>query len=213
MKKVYFLISVIICFLLVGCNNSVELSSSNTTDTATNNSSQPDVTATANELSILSDTPDFQTMVKSIYVCHYSMGSINHEYEIDFSHNKFYEFYSEDNSDNSDRNKSKKNNGYQEVTDLEAESVDVFFQQAMFYGFFDWEDEYVNESVVDDNDWVIEIKYNDGKKREITGSNAYPDTWDDMIPVFIDLTGVNVLEINAKDYSEELGEKYSPVFW
>ena len=88
MKKVYFLISVIICFLLVGCNNSVELSSSNTTDTATNNSSQPDVTATANELSILSDTPDFQTMVKSIYVCHYSMGSINHEYEIDFSQDR-----------------------------------------------------------------------------------------------------------------------------
>ena len=40
-----------------------------------------------------------------------------------------------------------------------------------------WKNNYVKDYILDGDDWTITVKFCDGSKRKITGSNHYPTKW------------------------------------
>jgi hypothetical protein len=91
------------------------------------------------------------------------------------------------------RDAAAENEGFTFVSNLSDEKIKVFFEQASTYGFTSWEDEYVEPMLADGHQWRVIITYANDSTKTISGSNKYPDTYNNMREAFKDLTGETVL--------------------
>ncbi|MBN1891748.1 MAG: hypothetical protein JW780_03135 [Clostridiales bacterium] len=76
---------------------------------------------------------------------------------------------------------------------LSDDNIEAFLEQCGRIGFLEWRDKYIEPDICDGHQWGITILFKDGSTKEIVGSNAYPDTWNDMAEAFWELTGENIL--------------------
>ena len=72
---------------------------------------------------------------------------------------------------------------------LEDDAIDSFFRESARFGFTLWKQSYTDKSVLDGSHWYIKICFSDGTTREMSGTNKFPDTWNDMMGAFNKLTG------------------------
>ena len=56
-----------------------------------------------------------------------------------------------------------------------------------------WEDDYFNPDILDGESWELKYYTTDGKIKKITGSNAYPDNYDELINLIFD-DGIGICE-------------------
>ena len=146
-------------------------------------------------LSACTGVPTRKSDLNSIYVYHSGFGWRMTEYKIDFKENRLYEFGAGDYG--IERNEKAKNQGYQKVTKLSESKLDEFVRKADGVGFFKWKELYDNDHILDGHQWGIEIVYADGRKKEISGSNKYPSSWNEMYDEFEKLTGKNILVMKS----------------
>ncbi len=79
---------------------------------------------------------------------------------------------------------------YTEFTDKNAK---YFVKKANLYGFFNWEESYINNGVFD-GEWVeISIKFKDGSVHETYCYADFPPNYDKMADVFYEAFGYNIL--------------------
>ena len=79
---------------------------------------------------------------------------------------------------------------YIKFTDKDAE---YFVKKANLYGFFNWEESYINNGVYDGK-WVeISIKFKDGSVHETYCYADFPSNYDKMADVFYETFGYNIL--------------------
>lgn len=132
--------------------------------------------------------------ISSIYVYHCSSSSVPfEEYKIDLHNKEFTILIREGFTDRTDEVKSDS----PVIKVLSDNAMEEFIDAAMENGFCDWENEYDNLNIDDGHQWGITLDFSDGTKKEMTGSNAYPDTWNEMLTAFVNLTGENVLFTEA----------------
>ena len=134
-----------------------------------------------------------QKPVDAIYVYHEGFGQRFPEYKIDLKNKEFWEFTSDVGANYIARDPSSKNEGFTLICNLEDDNIETFIQDSSRYGFTTWNESYTNDSVVDGHQWGITILFSDSTKKEITGSNKYPKTWNDMYDAFENLTGEDIL--------------------
>ena len=48
----------------------------------------------------------------------------------------------------------------------------------------DWQDEYSDNDILDGTQWSLKISFDNGKNKEIFGSNKYPDNFEAMKKLF-----------------------------
>jgi len=80
---------------------------------------------------------------------------------------------------------------------LGVSEIEAFRVAAQQHGFAGWEESYVDENIADGHQWSIEIEWADYTQKRITGSNAYPATWEAMAWALESLTGIDVLNANV----------------
>ncbi len=86
--------------------------------------------------------------------------------------------------------------------EMSSAESDDFLKALNEIGVLKWKRNYMNMHVLDGTQWELEISYNQGKKKKISGSNAYPGIEkDDMM-----YTEEFVSFLKAMD--ELLGVKY-----
>lgn len=134
--------------------------------------------------------------VKSIYVYHSGFGIRCTEYKIDLKDKKLYEF-KKDNYRAPNRNVKSKNEGYQVIKKLSKKKVNKFIAGAQKLGLLEWNSKYENIRILDGHQWDIVISFDDGHKKEVTGSNSYPSSWDNMRTEFKSLTGEDILLLKS----------------
>jgi hypothetical protein len=78
---------------------------------------------------------------------------------------------------------------FQFISDIDDNAIGKFFSQIAEHGFSDWKERYVDNSILDGSEWYIKIVYTDGKVKEMTGMNKYPETWKNVVADFQNLTG------------------------
>lgn len=130
-----------------------------------------------------------QTSIDNIYIYHSMEGSKFEEYKIDFKNKEFTILVR--NGFINMVNEVKRDSPI--VKPLDMDSIDDFLSTAQESGFENWEKSYNNYNVDDGHQWGITISFSDGTEKEIKGSNAYPETWNEMYVAFETLTGENIL--------------------
>ncbi|MDR1674633.1 MAG: sigma-70 family RNA polymerase sigma factor [Oscillospiraceae bacterium] len=132
--------------------------------------------------------------IANIYVCHMAMQLIYLEYLVDLENGRHWRFSPSDRTPyNPDavRDKNAANGGYDLVCDLTEDKIAAFCAEADSFGFTSWNASYIDPSIADGHSWDVTITFLDGSVKNISGSNKYPDTWEDMGGAFWRLTGVN----------------------
>lgn len=137
------------------------------------------------------DEGNYQKNMKYIYVWHSECGWKFLEYKIDIQNGELWKYKSE--KSGKERDSSKENEGYSFVCELKDEEIQAFKRESARHGFTFWKEEYVDESILDGHQWGIEVEFVDRTKMKVKGSNAYPETWDDLKKDFKGLTGEDVL--------------------
>ena len=137
------------------------------------------------------NTP-LQYEIKNIFAGSYAMQFVVGEYKIDFENKKFWK-YPDSGWTFDRRDAAAENEGFTFVSNLSDEKIKVFFEQASTYGFTSWDDEYVEPMLADGHQWRVIITYANDSTKTISGSNKYPDTYNNMREAFKDLTGETVL--------------------
>lgn len=89
---------------------------------------------------------------------------------IDFKTNTFTSVYSDSDSEDNEET----------IGHFSDKAKENFVRLANKYGFFSWEESYVNLNVHDGGYTEFLIVYNDGSQKEIWCDNAYPDTYESM---------------------------------
>ena len=130
-----------------------------------------------------------QKPIDIVYVYHEGFGQRFPEYKIDLKNKKFWEFTSEGYENYTARDSSSENEGFTFVCNLEDDKIETFIQDSSKYGFTNWNESYKDYSIVDGHQWGITIMFSDSTKKEIMGSNEYPETWNDLNDAFETLTG------------------------
>lgn len=123
---------------------------------------------------------NYQKEISQIQVYHSGFGVRTVEYWINLENGRLFEVFS----------------GECEplfIKDLGNDEIQVFLRESARFGLTQWEERYVDPGICDGHQWGITIYFADGEKMESRGSNAYPETWDDMNAAFNELTGENVL--------------------
>ena len=49
-----------------------------------------------------------------------------------------------------------------------------------------WEDDYFNPDILDGESWELKYYTNDGKVKKVTGSNSYPENYNELIDLIFD---------------------------
>ncbi len=135
----------------------------------------------------------YQKPIDLIYVYHEAFGQRFPEYKIDLKNKQFWEFTSNGYENFVARDSSAKNEGFTFVYDLSEDKIETFILESSRYGFTNWKGTYKNNNILDGHQWGITIMFSDSTKKEISGSNQYPKTWNKMYDVFENLTSKNVL--------------------
>lgn len=140
---------------------------------------------------------NYQKEIANIYIRHSSFGTEDTEYKIDIENKEFWQFVGDDMSYEFWRDESDENEGFTFVSQIDEDKIAVFERESARHGFTDWNQSYDNDNVMDGHQWSIVINYADGTTQNVSGSNAYPDTWDDLREDFQDLTGEDVLDVSS----------------
>ena len=110
-------------------------------------------------------------------------------YKIDLKNNDFY-YIGEDAADSKDIWGSEQGDvDFRLICDLDNDKVDMFFRETARHGFTNWDERYEDLTILDGSEWYIKIVFADGTIKEISGQNAYPETWKYVIANFVNLTG------------------------
>ena len=88
---------------------------------------------------------------------------------------------------------SAKDAEYTLVSILGDDEIAKFRKSAKKYSFAKWEEHYANPSIADGGGWQIMIVFSNGDTLNTSGSNAFPDTWDNMKEAFKVLLGQDIL--------------------
>lgn len=80
---------------------------------------------------------------------------------------------------------------------LDPEALHEFADACSEYKLLGWGPKYINFCAMDGHQWTVSIVSADGETEYISGSNAYPDTWEEMGYAFYELTGENCLRLNG----------------
>lgn len=112
---------------------------------------------------------------------------------IDIKNKQFWEFTSSYEENFTERNPSLKNEGFTFVRSLDEDNIEAFILDSSRYGFTDWKGVYKDDHIFDGHQWGITIIFSDATRKEVNGSNKYPETWNEMYDVFINLTGQDIL--------------------
>ena len=135
-----------------------------------------------------------QKNISRLYIYHCSESSVPfEEYEIDFFQREFTILVR--GGFIGMTNEVTKDNPV--IKSLSEEDINEFLSHAEEKGVTNWKKEYNNIAVEDGHQWGIVIAFTDGSKKEIKGSNAYPETWDAMNDAFEALTGENILHVRS----------------
>ena len=92
-----------------------------------------------------------------------------------------------------DRDVEGENEGYTLVGEFSYEEFEKFWVSAQKTGFMNWDDEYIDWDVLDGTQWEMVITSYDGSVKKIYGSNAYPESWNDLGEALKELTGIDIL--------------------
>jgi hypothetical protein len=60
------------------------------------------------------------------------------------------------------------------IKEVSDDSKEVFISELNSLNVVSWKNLYINPYILDGDEWALEIVYNDGKKKSITGCNSYP---------------------------------------
>lgn len=139
--------------------------------------------------------------VTSIYYRTFPMIFHFTEYKIDFEGKRFLKYTVGGTSDGYSgyRDTTAENEGFMYVGDLSNEKIAAFWNSAEEHGFLSWESRYECVGLEDGYQWVIEIEYADGTKKQVTGSNLIPDAWANMRIAFENLTDESILSANIEN--------------
>ena len=143
------------------------------------------------------DSQNYQKEISSIYVYHSSFGIKDTEYKIDLANCSLWEFFIYDYRNYTPRDADEENEGFLFVSNLPEEKVQNFIRESARHGFTHWKSNYYNDNIMDGHQWGITIFFADGTNQKISGSNAYPNTWDKLKKDFEDLTGINILQLDS----------------
>lgn len=135
-----------------------------------------------------------QKPIDVIYIHHYANEKEGPEYKVDLKHKEFWKYTLEDNEKYSPRDAMAKDEGYTFVCSLNDDKIDTFVLESSMYGFARWKKSYKNHFILDGHQWGVTILFSDSTKKEITGSNKYPSSWDSMNMAFESLTGEKILQ-------------------
>jgi hypothetical protein len=123
-----------------------------------------------------------------IYVCHFRAINRYIEYKIDLKNKIFWKYnMAEHNLER--RNETAKNEGYDFAGNLTDDKITAFVSEANKNLFGSWKKIYTNPDVDGGHWWSIEITFKDRAVKQISGSNAYPKTWNGMNLALKHLTG------------------------
>ena len=135
----------------------------------------------------------YQKPIDLIYVYHEAFGQRFPEYKVDIKNKQFWEFISNSYENFVARDTTSKNEGFTFVCSLSEDKIETFILESSRNGFTNWKDTYENDNILDGHQWGIIIMFSDSTKKEISGSNQYPETWNKMFEAFENLTGENIL--------------------
>ncbi len=170
----------LLCLLIVGCIAGCAPRGSDVTD-------RPE-----------DDDDDPEMQIARIDVRHSSFGMTEIEYRIDLEDGSFWIYeISSDYENYEPRNSDAENEGFTLVSELSDEEVEDFLEQCDRYNIAKWKSQYMNDDICDGHQWGMIILFTDGTHKEISGSNAYPGTWDEMREAFEDLTGEDILSVSS----------------
>lgn len=141
----------------------------------------------------------YQKPIDIIYVYQSGFGQKFPEYKIDLKNKQFWSFTSNLGKGYVARDSSAKNEGFTFVCNLNEDKIETFILSSSRYGFTDWNTSYNNPHLLDGLQWGVTICYSDGTRKQIDGSNAFPETWKPMCSTFVSLTGTEVLPAKAPD--------------
>ena len=140
---------------------------------------------------------DKNRSISEIYVYHYSeTADPFEEYKIDFVNKEFTILAREKVFAGAQGHAVKRDSPV--VKKLSDDMIEDFLKAAKKNKFADWEEHYADPDIMDGHQWRIDITFSDGTVKEISGSNAYPKTWDAMYRAFERLTGEKVLFVKTK---------------
>jgi len=134
---------------------------------------------------------NYQKEISRIDVYHSGFGARDLEFLVDLENKMLFEFRM--GSEYAVRDETDENEGFSFVRNLDDEDIAVFARESARFGLTKWEESYVDPGICDGHQWGMIIYFADGEKMESHGSNAYPETWDDMNAAFSELTGENIL--------------------
>ncbi|MDR1820965.1 MAG: hypothetical protein LBQ91_00865 [Oscillospiraceae bacterium] len=135
---------------------------------------------------------NYQKDIDTIYVCPWSVfrhAADEPAYKIDLKNNAYLQIKTYASETKDEWGSEDGDRGFQFVSRLEDSNIDVFFRESARLGLTKWRAEYNNYDVLDGSSWYMKIVFSDGTVKEMSGVNAYPDTWDDMMGAFEDLVG------------------------
>ena len=68
--------------------------------------------------------------------------------------------------------------------DLNEEQIKSLQERIADLHLEDWQDEYSDNDILDGTQWSLKISFDNGKSKEIFGSNKYPDNFEAMKKLF-----------------------------
>ena len=134
----------------------------------------------------------YQKDIDRIYISHSSFGEADIEYKIDFVSRTFWK-YTSGPERYEKRDESSENEGFVFVCDLDAGKTEIFLTDSAGYGLTRWKSSYFDENIMDGHQWKMIIVYADSEQISVSGSNKYPQTWNEMNAAFKELTGEDIL--------------------
>ena len=125
--------------------------------------------------------------INVIYLSFTQLGLVTQEYKIDFVSKKVWEF--DIRNGIQWRDPTAENEGYTFAGDLSDEKISSFLKDCSTYGMENWEEFYDNKTIIDGLQWSLKVVYSDSTIMKSAGSNAYPETWNEMQGAFQRLIG------------------------
>ncbi len=85
----------------------------------------------------------------------------------------------------------------EEILPLEQAAVERFLCGPAAARLVEWREVYLHLNYLDGHQWEITLTFQDGETRQILGSNAYPEGWDNLYDALYTLTGKNILDVRS----------------
>ncbi len=137
---------------------------------------------------------EVETMeIDDLYICHYHIFRPCIEYKLDFVNQTFWSYNGLNGTKFAQRDHSLANEGFGFVKDLDGKAIEDFWAQAEKLGLNEWGESYIDSEMEGGHQWSMTITYSDGSRKQISGSNQYPENWAEMNAALESLTGESLL--------------------